>query len=68
MKKQDILDAIRELRQKNPKARTPLEFEDWPGWQHLSLTKESGRFLSWKNIGLGRKMAFQLVKEGELYA
>ena len=28
MKKQDILDAIRELRQKNPKARTPLEFED----------------------------------------
>jgi len=27
-KKQDILDAIRELRQKNPKARTPLEFED----------------------------------------
>ncbi len=28
MKKQDILHAIRELRQKNPKARTPLEFED----------------------------------------
>ncbi len=28
MKKQDILDAIRELRQKNPKARTPLEFVD----------------------------------------
>ena len=30
MKKQDILDAIRELRQKNPKARTPLELEDTP--------------------------------------
>ena len=28
MKKQDILHAIRELRQKNPKARTPFEFED----------------------------------------
>jgi len=28
MKKQDILDAIRELRQKNPKARTPLELND----------------------------------------
>jgi len=28
MKKQNILHAIRELRQKNPKARTPLEFED----------------------------------------
>ena len=27
-KKQDILNAIRELRQKNPKDRTPLEFED----------------------------------------
>jgi len=27
MKKQDILDAIRELRQKNPKARTPLELD-----------------------------------------
>ena len=30
MKKQEILDAIRELRQKNPKARTPLELEDTP--------------------------------------
>ena len=30
MKKQDILDAIREWRQKNPKARTPLELEDIP--------------------------------------
>ncbi|MEC4679395.1 MAG: hypothetical protein VST67_01695 [Nitrospirota bacterium] len=30
MKKQGILDAIRELRQKNPKARTPLELEDTP--------------------------------------
>jgi len=30
MKKQDILDAIRELRQKNPKARTPLECDDEP--------------------------------------
>ncbi len=30
MKKQDILDAIRELRQKNPQARTPLELEDTP--------------------------------------
>ena len=30
MKKQDILDAIRELRQKNPKARTPLELEGTP--------------------------------------
>ena len=28
MKKRDILHAIRELRQKNPKARTPLEFVD----------------------------------------
>jgi len=28
MKKQDILDAIRELRQKNPKARTPLELDN----------------------------------------
>ncbi len=27
MKKQDIWDAIRELRQKNPKARTPLELD-----------------------------------------
>ncbi len=26
--KQDILDAIRELRQKNPTAKTPLELED----------------------------------------
>ena len=30
MKKQDILDAIRELRQKNPQARTPLKLEDIP--------------------------------------
>jgi len=30
MKKQDILDAIQELRQKNPKAKTPLELEDTP--------------------------------------
>ena len=30
MKKQDILDAIRELRQKNPQARTPLALEDTP--------------------------------------
>ena len=28
MKKQDILDAILELRQKNPKARTPLELDN----------------------------------------
>ena len=28
--KQDILDAIRELRRKNPQARTPLEFDDHP--------------------------------------
>ncbi len=28
--KQDILDAIRELRRKNPKARTPVEFDDHP--------------------------------------
>ncbi len=28
MKKQDILNAIRELRQKNPKARTPLELDN----------------------------------------
>ena len=27
MKKQDILDAIRELRQKNPQARTPIELD-----------------------------------------
>ncbi len=26
--KQDILDAIRKLRRKNPQARTPLEFDD----------------------------------------
>ncbi len=26
--KQDILDAIRELRRKNPQARTPREFDD----------------------------------------
>jgi len=26
--KQDLLDAIRELRRKNPQARTPLEFDD----------------------------------------
>ena len=28
--KQDILDTIRELRLKNPKAKTPLEFDDHP--------------------------------------
>ncbi len=28
--KQDILDAIRELRRKNPQARTPLEVDDHP--------------------------------------
>ncbi len=28
MKKQDILDAILELRKKNPKARTPLELDN----------------------------------------
>jgi len=28
MKKQDILDSIRELRKKNPKARTPLELDN----------------------------------------
>ncbi len=28
--KQDILDAILELRRKNPQARTPLEFDDHP--------------------------------------
>ena len=28
--KQDLLDAIRELRRKNPQARTPLEFDDHP--------------------------------------
>ena len=28
MKKQDILDAIRELRKMNPTARTPREFDD----------------------------------------
>ena len=28
--KQDILDAIRELRRKNPQARTLLEFDDHP--------------------------------------
>ncbi len=28
--KQDILDAIRELRRKNPQARTPVEFDDHP--------------------------------------
>ncbi len=28
--KQDILDAIRELRRKNPRARIPLEFDDHP--------------------------------------
>ena len=28
--KQDILAAIRELRQKNPQARTPVEFDDHP--------------------------------------
>jgi len=28
--KQDILDAIRELRRKNPKARTPVEFDAHP--------------------------------------
>ncbi len=30
LKKQDILDAIRELRRKNPKARTPREFDKQP--------------------------------------
>ncbi len=30
LKKQDILDAIRELRRKNPQARIPLEFDDHP--------------------------------------
>ncbi len=30
LKKQDIFDAIRELRRKNPKARTPVEFDDHP--------------------------------------
>ena len=28
--KQDILDAIRELRRKNPQAKTPLELDDHP--------------------------------------
>ena len=28
--KQDILDAIRELRRKNPQARTPVAFDDHP--------------------------------------
>ncbi len=28
--KQDILDAIRDLRRKNPQARTPVEFDDHP--------------------------------------
>ncbi len=28
--KQDIFDAIRELRKKNPQARTPVEFDDHP--------------------------------------
>ncbi len=28
--KQDILDAIRELRRKNPQARTPVEFDAHP--------------------------------------
>ncbi len=28
--KRDILDAMRELRQKNPQARTPREFDDHP--------------------------------------
>ncbi|MEC4670967.1 MAG: hypothetical protein VST66_03690 [Nitrospirota bacterium] len=28
--KQDILDAIRELRKKNPQVRTPVEFDDLP--------------------------------------
>ncbi len=28
--KKDILDAIRELRRKNPRARTPVEFDDHP--------------------------------------
>ncbi len=28
--KQDILDAILELRRKNPRARTPVEFDDHP--------------------------------------
>ncbi len=28
--KQDLLDAIRELRRKNPQARTPVEFDDHP--------------------------------------
>ncbi len=28
--KQDILDAIRELRKKNPRAKTPVEFDDHP--------------------------------------
>ena len=30
LKKQDILDAIRELRRKNPQARKPREFDDHP--------------------------------------
>ncbi len=30
LKKQDILDAIRELRRKNPRARTPVEFDGRP--------------------------------------
>ncbi len=29
--KQKILEAIRELRRKNPQAKTPLEFDDHPG-------------------------------------
>jgi len=28
--KQDLLEAIRELRKKNPKAKTPLELDDHP--------------------------------------
>ena len=30
LNKQDLLDAIRELRLKSPKARTPLEVDDQP--------------------------------------
>jgi len=58
------IDKERELKHdKNPSRHCKKQ-----GPQRLALTKESGRFLSWKNMGLGRKMAFQLVEGGELYA
>ncbi len=36
--KQDILDAIQELRRKNPQARTPVEFDDHPPPPSLNPT------------------------------